>query len=714
MNEGSHHDQGVLLASRFASEVKSRWRRGEHADVAAVLEEYPELKQHKSVVLDLACSEYFQRLDQGEPLDAETFSSRFPAFQRSLFLLIEVQRMLGHDASFSAIEENVPWPELGEDFLGFSLRAELGRGTFARVFLASQPALGDRPVALKVAWQGGKEAEVLGRLRHPNIVPVYSVQEDPETGLTAVCMPYLGRATLGDVLDRAFADSRPPTRARVVLEAIANLHDTELAETASPDRILRTGSYVDGVIHLAVQLADALAYTHARGICHHDLKPPNVLISTDGRPLLLDFNLSFDERTNASRFGGTIPYMAPEQLRLMVLEPPDCPGHADPRSDLFSLGVILYEMLSGALPFGLVRWSRSLEETARLLAEQQAKGPQPLREKNRQVDSRLAQTIEKCLALDPDCRPQSAAALGASLRNHLAPIRRSRRWVGHHRKPVLGILLTLLALALCWGVFLAFRPPYNVRQLRRGLEYYDLGKYELAIESFDKAIRAAPEDSGDTIIARGRTYLKLNDPRMAFGDFHAAFAQQPSGDSAAGMGYCLSQLRYHKEAIEYYQVAASMGDASAALFNDIGYTCLQLNRLEDAERFLKQATRLDGESQAAHHNLATLYLRQALTGRTLSAAAHVHVLKAIEIGPPSADLYSTAALICLLAAKHDTCMPRRAVSYLEKAHSLGLDVGTMKPNPLFRPLRDLREFKRLLSTPPGVKPVPSVLLVDPL
>ena len=78
--------------------------------------------------------------------------------------------------------------------------------------------------------------------------------------------------------------------------------------------ILRKGSYVDGVVHLGVQLADALAHSHGRGIYHRDLKPSNVLMTPEGRPLLLDFNLSVDGRLLTGKVGGTVPYMAPEEL----------------------------------------------------------------------------------------------------------------------------------------------------------------------------------------------------------------------------------------------------------------------------------------------------------------------------------------------------------------------------------------------------------------
>lgn len=731
MTEQSDDYAGERLAERFASQLEDRWRRGEEANLAAVLGDFPQLKQHKSVVLRLARDEYQQRLDRGESLEAEEFCRRFPSLHRSLLQLIRVDALMGPSSAVDPEQASVAWPAPGSEFLGFSLRGELGRGAFGRVFLASEAALGSRLVVVKVAVHGGQEAETLGRLRHPNIMPVYSIQDDPRTGLTAICMPYLGKATLGDVLDCAFCDSRVPTQARVVLETIAARHDgSELAEAAPCERILRKGSYVDGVIHLGVQLADALAYTHARGVCHHDLKPSNVLLAIDGRPLLLDFNLSFDERTYTRRFGGTLPYMAPEQLQLMAARPPAGPAaetsevsktsegagfpRPDPRSDLFSLGVILYEILSGELPFGPMPRVRSLEDTARRLFGQQTNGPQPLRAKNPRVGRRLAQIIDQCLAFEPDRRPQTAAVLAATLRRELAPVCRARRWVADHRKAVSATVGALLAVALCWGAFLALRPSYEVRQLRRGLEHYDQGRYELAVECFDSAIRAAPDDSAAALLARGKAYLKLKDPRAAYEDFRTAFDQRPSAPAAAGMGFSLSLLRHYNEAVGLYHMAMSMGNPSAALLNNIGYCCRKLILLEEAEASLKQATEIDGELQAPHYNLAVLYMQRALAGKPLPAAACVHISKAIDIGPPCADLYRVAADLCMLTAKHDPDAVQRALGYLEKAHSLGLDAAAMKSNPLLRPLHGLEPFQRLLAAPPKGEPVQPDLLIDPL
>ena len=85
------------------------------------------------------------------------------------------------------------WPRPGQFYAGFQLGRELGQGSFARVYLAREPALGDRPVVVKVTRHGCAEAETLGRLQHPHVVPVFSVRRNADTGLTAICMPLRAR-----------------------------------------------------------------------------------------------------------------------------------------------------------------------------------------------------------------------------------------------------------------------------------------------------------------------------------------------------------------------------------------------------------------------------------------------------------------------------------------------------------------------------------------
>src|SRR5207247_3990759 len=111
-------------------------------------------------------------------------------------------------------------------------------------------------------------------------------------------------------------------------------------------------TYVEAVVWLGCCLADGLAHAHERGILHRDLKPANVLLTDDGQPMLLDFNLSEDVKLRgsvaAARMGGTLPYMAPEQLQAFQDQRR---VSFDGRSDIYALGVLLFELLTGRHPF---------------------------------------------------------------------------------------------------------------------------------------------------------------------------------------------------------------------------------------------------------------------------------------------------------------------------------------------------------------------------
>ena len=228
-------------ALRVASMAKDRWRGGGVPNLAGVLASHPALKNHRTIVLELGYEEYCMRRKAGEALDVDEFSRRFDSFERSLNVFITVQSVVEREAAKGELPGPAAWPQAGGQLLGFDLLCELGRGAVGRVFLASERALGQRRVALKVALHGGHEGEILGRLRHANIVPIHSIQEDPATGLTAFCMPYLGQATLHAVLDGMYADHRPPRQARAILDAIlAANQGAALPESPPPDRMLRS------------------------------------------------------------------------------------------------------------------------------------------------------------------------------------------------------------------------------------------------------------------------------------------------------------------------------------------------------------------------------------------------------------------------------------------------------------------------------------------
>jgi Flp pilus assembly protein TadD len=529
-------------------------------------------------------------------------------------------------------------------------------------------------------------------------------------------MPYLGRATLRDVLDRLFSQAGPPTRAIAILDAIRSANaGMDTSDLRRPERILRSGSYVDGVIYLAARLAGALAHSHRCGIYHRDLKPSNVLLSPDGQPLVLDFNLSVGGRLPACRIGGTLLYMAPEVLASVAAQSADAETRPyDPRSDVFSLGVILYEALTGMLPFGEIARDVSLQESARRLQKQQSQGPNPVQEKNRQVDDRLAGLIHRCLAFEPDRRPQTAGELAEGLRRELRPHRRGHRWVRDHRRWVSVAASLVLALLVAGIGYLAIRPPYPVRQFQRGMACYEHEDYTAAIGHFNEALRSDPKYS-DALFARGRTLLRTGDFRMAPVDFYEARRLAPDPRIDACLGYSLARSAQDVAAIYFCDQAVQKGFQSPGVLNNMAVSHRQLGRLDIAEEYLQRAIAADEHLPAAHLNLVLVHLNRAARGLPVPESALVHARKAAQLCPPSAVLYRYVAALFACAAQERPELVQVAIEYLEKAVAQGLDPASLPDNPAFAVLREHAAFRTLLTKSPGRGPSAEPdFLVDPL
>ena len=306
-----------------------------------------------------------------------------------------------------------PVPAVGETAGEFRLVACLGRGVRGAVFLAEQPSLAHRAVVLKITARDGREHLSLAQLRHAHIVPLYWVQDLADRDLRLLCMPYLGGSSLGRLLTEL--DEIPIARrtGRDVLSRLDRAQAEGPLSGPSPGparEFLARASYQQVVCWMGACLADALQFAHQRELVHLDVKPTNILLAADGTPMLLDFHLAQPPmRPNESArrwLGGTPHYMSPEQ-RVAITEIHEARPltvAVDGRSDIYALGLVLYQMLGGAISIGPYPVDR--------IEFRRPPG----------VPVGLADLIAKCLAVDPRDRYSDAGQLAEDLRRHLADL----------------------------------------------------------------------------------------------------------------------------------------------------------------------------------------------------------------------------------------------------------------------------------------------------
>ncbi len=257
---------------------------------------------------------------------------------------------------------------------------ELGKGAMGVVYKAHDPRI-DREIALKVLRQDRvtsedflhrfkKEAMAIGRLSHPNIVTVYDVGQDHDT----------------------------------IFIAMELLEGVPLNEIAENEQLP-----VEKIVDFSAQIAGALDYAHTRGIIHRDIKPTNIIITPEGKVKLTDFGIArFEDpnatqQTQAGEILGTPSYMSAEQVMGKTI---------DGRSDLYSLGVILYELCTGARPF------KGNNLSAVFMAITQETPPQPAKT-NSSVSSSLSDLIMKSLSKKPEDRFQTGKDMEEALRTKL-------------------------------------------------------------------------------------------------------------------------------------------------------------------------------------------------------------------------------------------------------------------------------------------------------
>ncbi|MEC8861995.1 MAG: serine/threonine-protein kinase [Planctomycetota bacterium] len=344
--------------------------------------------EHQRAVADVLSS-LTERLQGGESIELSDVVERFPNYKdelTELWPLVMLTEMAGENASpvdekAAAKENELTEKQLPTTFGDFELIEEIGRGGMGVVYRARQQSLG-REVALKLilldhlASETDRarfyaEARAAAKLEHPHIVPVYD---------------------LGDVQGRPYISMK-------------------LIEGSTLSSQLQNG-HMDGksAAKLLIPLCQAVQYAHENSVLHRDVKPSNIMINHEGQAFLTDFGLAKDLRetptlTRTGAVVGTPAYMPPEQASGQK-------PTLDPTSDVYSLGAVLYHMITGQPPFV----GRTGLETVLMVMEQDPPSPRSL---TRGLDRDLEMIILRCLQKPPDLRYASASALEQDLNAYL-------------------------------------------------------------------------------------------------------------------------------------------------------------------------------------------------------------------------------------------------------------------------------------------------------
>lgn len=549
------------------AQVSSLTARGTLYAALQVLEQSPELAADAEAAIEIIYSEY-QSLDElGRRPDADQWLNAYPRYRERLKRLVQLHDLLDesvevpgsvpstkHSAhnTTDGVANDQPIADHPINSIGdYELLAEIGRGGMGVVYRARQRGLG-RLVAVKVLRATDstgnersrfqQEAEAIAALQHPNIVQVYEV---------------------GIADDRDFLSM-------------------ELIEGGSLDVWSQgpTRSYHE-IALLIKHLAAAMQYAHELGIVHRDLKPANVLLTNRGEPKVVDFGLAkrLDDsarvRTQTGAVLGTPSYMSPEQATGS--------GQVGPSSDLFSLGVILYQLLTSRLPFE----GSSTAETLKFIAERDPIVPS----KHRPSVPRDLETIcLKCLAKESAHRYTSARALSEDLARFLDHrtilarragwIERSSRIVKRHREA--SLLAASLGLLLLTVLGYAIWQQRNLHQAQRQAD----SQTRMASKQRERANQA--EKAYETSLQKARELVGRTT------DLGMKLANEPGWDETRrkafedAASYYEEFLKQHADDPNIRRDAAQAAMRSASLHTDLGRWTEAETRLTSANEWLSE------------------------------------------------------------------------------------------------------------------------------
>ncbi len=575
-----------------------------------------------------------QLLDGGDGVLLNDYCNKYPLLKESLDKKYRV--IMALEEAFT--EEELVGTEIGE----YLIIEEVGRGGMGVVYLALQQSL-NRYVALKVlplgfALDSGlikrfrAEAQIIARFNHPNIVPIYSMGK--ERGIYYIAMALIPGLSLNKILDCLRHLSVDKWTAATIRDIICAHPDfTRLnigaERTGRPDSMMVARDsyfwdqpYLSFVLTLCCEIADALSYAHRNGVCHGDLKPSNIMLSCGGVPMIVDFGLAKDldtfRSTQSQDFLGTIAYASPEHVTRNVISP---------KSDIWSLGITMYEMLSLNQPF---RSSNVAGTIDRILKTD----PPLLRAGAKRFPRDAEAIVFKCLEKASEIRYARAELVKEDISNflHSKPViarpvgklKRSIKWIKRNR--LVSMLFGVLVILLIIGSYASLNSLIK-ESMGKGSRYNNEGKYSEALQSYEWALKLlnvplfSNENKAEALTGMGDAWRGMGEYKKAIHSYERALQINANQISAlSGMGDAYSEEGSYKEAKESYDKVLRLSPKDRDSYYMRGKAYKGLRSYREALRDFHRAIQIVPNDKDTLNEISGVLLKMGLMSEDAQAA----------------------------------------------------------------------------------------------